>query len=271
MASVKFEETETQSAQGAKSPAANGSQPTNLEALGLLETDPLALVSQDWAEALRPVEAELKELGRFLRSEFEAARAAGGGPGFLPAPKHVLRAFQQPLSQVKVLIVGQDPYPTFGHPIGLSFAVERHVRPIPRSLINIYKELQEDLGVPQAEHGDLSSWAQQGVLLLNRALSVRPGSPASHRGKGWERVTETAIQALVARYDGNGKHLPLVALLWGNDARNLTPMLGGAPTVTSPHPSPLSASRGFFGSKPFSRVNDLLLRQGAEPVDWTIT
>lgn len=244
--------------------------PTNLEALSLLSDDPLALVSPDWAEALRPVEPELQQMGRFLQAEFDAAQARNGGPGFLPAPTQVLRAFRQPLAGVKVLIVGQDPYPTPGHPIGLSFAVERHVRPIPRSLANIYKELQDDLGIPPAEHGDLSAWAEQGVLLLNRALSVRPGASASHRGKGWERITEAAIKAIVARYDEAGRHLPLVALLWGSDARHLGPLLQGAPTVASPHPSPLSASRGFFGSRPFSKVNELLQRQGAEPVNWRI-
>ncbi|WP_394941877.1 uracil-DNA glycosylase [Psychromicrobium sp. YIM B11713] len=237
---------------------------SNREALERLTTDPLSLLSPDWAAALRSVEPQLKDLGRFLHSEFDTAQQSNGGPGFLPAPKHVLRAFQQPLEQVKVLVVGQDPYPTFGHPIGLSFAVERHTRPLPRSLSNIYRELQDDLGIPPAAHGDLSSWSQQGVLLLNRVLSVRVGSPGSHRGKGWEAVTETAIRALVAR------NKPLVALLWGNDARNLTPLLGATAIVSSPHPSPLSASRGFFGSRPFSKINQLLEQQGSSAIDWTV-
>jgi len=151
-----------------------------------------------------------------------------------------------------------------GHPIGLSFAVERHVRPIPRSLANIYQELQSDLDLPPAAHGDLSAWSDQGVMLLNRVLTVRPGAPASHRGWGWEKVTEHAIRTLVARGG------PLVAILWGRDAANLRPLLGETPIIESPHPSPLSASRGFFGSRPFSRANALLLEQGAEPVDWRV-
>lgn len=243
---------------------------SNREALKILASDPLSSLSPDWAIALAPVEAQLKAMGEFLRSELETAQKNDGGPGFLPAPKNVLRAFEQSLAEVKVLVVGQDPYPTFGHPIGLSFAVERDVRPIPRSLSNIYKELREDLGIAPAEHGDLSSWAGQGLLLLNRVLSVRPGTPASHRKKGWEEITEEAIKAIVARRTADGSHQPLVALLWGNDARNLTPLLEGAPTVASSHPSPLSASRGFFGSRPFSRVNELLAKQGSTPIDWQV-
>lgn len=176
----------------------------------------------------------------------------------------MLRAFTRPMSEVRVLIVGQDPYPTPGHPIGLSFAVERHVRPLPRSLTNIYKELESDLGIAPAAHGDLSSWQDQGVLLLNRVLTVAPGAPASHRRRGWEEITEHAIRALVARGG------PLAAILWGRDAQSLIPLLGEVPHVASPHPSPLSASRGFFGSRPFSRVNALLEAQGAGPVDWRL-
>lgn len=243
---------------------------SNLEALQALANDPLGQISPDWAAALSPVEAQLKAMGQFLSSELALAQTQGGGPGFLPAPKHVLRAFEQPLNAVKVLVVGQDPYPTFGHPIGLSFAVEREVRPIPRSLTNIYKELRDDLDLEPAAHGDLTSWSEQGVLLLNRVLSVRPGTPASHRGKGWEQITEAAIRAIVGRRTPEGQRFPLVALLWGNDARNLSPLLDGAPTVASAHPSPLSASRGFFGSRPFSKVNELLAKQGAAPIDWQI-
>jgi len=165
---------------------------------------------------------------------------------------------------VRVLIVGQDPYPTPGHPIGLSFAVERDVRPVPRSLANIYKELHDDLGIAPAPHGDLTPWAEHGVMLLNRVLTVKAGASGSHRGKGWEAVTEAAIRALVARGG------PLVAILWGRDAANLKPLLGSTPTITSVHPSPLSAHNGFFGSRPFSRANELLVAQGAEPVDWRL-
>ena len=212
-----------------------------------------------WATALEPVADQIAVMGDFLRSEIADGRT------YLPAGPNVLRAFQQPFDQVKVLIVGQDPYPTPGHPIGLSFAADRHVRPLPRSLANIYRELQSDLGITPPAHGDLTSWTQAGVLLLNRVLTVEPGKPASHKGKGWEPVTAQAITALAAR------DTPLVAILWGRDAQNLVPMLGGAPHIASVHPSPLSAARGFFGSKPFSRANALLVEQGAEPIDWTIT
>lgn len=216
------------------------------------------LLDAGWASALDPVQDDIAALGDFLRAEVAEGR------GYLPAGDRVLRAFQQPLDDVRVLIVGQDPYPTVGHPIGLSFAVERHVRPLPRSLGNIYQELRDDLGIEPAPHGDLTAWSRQGVLLLNRVLTVRPGAPASHRGRGWERVTEVAIRALVARGG------PLVAVLWGRDAQQLQPMLGETPVIASPHPSPLSASRGFFGSRPFSRANELLAAQGAEPIDWRV-
>ena len=215
-------------------------------------------IDQGWAEALAPAQGVITELGDRLRAEQAAGR------GYLPAGDHVLRAFQRPLSEVRVLITGQDPYPTPGHPIGLSFAVDRHVRPVPRSLANIYRERQDDLGIPPAPHGDLTAWSDQGVLLLNRVLTVRPGEAASHRGWGWETVTELAIRALVAR------ERPLVAILWGRDAANLRPLLGSTPVIASAHPSPLSASRGFFGSRPFSRANALLEQQGTGPVDWRV-
>jgi uracil-DNA glycosylase len=211
-----------------------------------------------WAQALQPVAGDIAAMGDWLRNE-----VASGRP-YLPAGANVLRAFRYPVADVRVLIVGQDPYPTPGHPIGLSFAVERHVRPIPRSLQNIYRELRSDIGLHTPEHGDLTAWSEHGVMLLNRVLTVRPGTPASHRGVGWERVTEHAIRALVAR------DAPLVAILWGRDAANLRPLLGSTPVITSPHPSPLSADRGFFGSKPFSRANELLERQGGRPVDWSL-
>ena len=216
------------------------------------------LVAPDWAEALAPVDERIAAMGRFLRDELAAGRP------YLPSGEQVLRAFRRPLAQVKVLVVGQDPYPTPGHPIGLSFAVDAHVRPIPRSLANIYAELRTDVGVEPPPHGDLTAWADQGVMLLNRVLTVRPGEAASHRGRGWEAVTECAIQALVRRGG------PLAAILWGRDAQSLKPMLTPVPWVESPHPSPLSASRGFFGSRPFSRVNELLERQGGVPVDWRL-
>ena len=217
------------------------------------------LVAPDWAEALAPQRDTVTALGEFLRQEVRAGR------GYLPAGNAVLRAFTRPLSSVKVLIVGQDPYPTPGHAVGLSFAVERSVRPLPRSLVNIYRELADDLGLTPPPHGDLSGWAEQGVLLLNRVLTVQPGRPASHRGKGWERVTDLAIETLVRR------KTPLVALLWGRDAQSVRPALGSAPTIASAHPSPLSAARGFFGSRPFSRTNAALVSQGAQPIDWSLS
>lgn len=216
-------------------------------------------IAPDWAAALATTTRELDAMRDFLSAE-----AAGGRP-FLPAEEHILRAFTAPLADVRVLIVGQDPYPTPGHPIGLSFAVNRSVRPLPRSLHNIYRELQDDLSIAPAPHGDLTEWAERGVMLLNRVLTVRAGAAGSHRGKGWEAITDAAIKALVAR-EG-----PLVAILWGKDAAGVRPLLGETPTIASAHPSPLSARRGFFGSRPFSRANELLATQGAAPIDWRLT
>ncbi|WP_431972460.1 uracil-DNA glycosylase [Nocardia sp. bgisy134] len=218
------------------------------------------IMDSGWAQALQPVEDRIAEMGEFLRTENTAGR------GYLPAGENVLRAFQRPFDKVRVLIVGQDPYPTPGHAMGLSFSVAPDVSPVPRSLANIFSELHKDLGHPTPSCGDLSPWSDQGVLLLNRVLTVSPGQPASHRGKGWEAVTEQAIRALVARDE------PLVAILWGRDASTLKPLLSQAevPYIESAHPSPLSASRGFFGSRPFSRVNELLDELGAEPVDWRL-
>lgn len=227
-------------------------------AMNLQELAGNGYLAQDWADALAPMEGRLAEIGRFLNEERAAGRRV------LPAGDRILAAFQRPMRDVRVLIVGQDPYPTPGHPIGLSFATAPEVRPIPRSLQNIYRELNDDLGIPPAPHGDLTAWADHGVMLLNRVLTVRAGAPASHRGKGWEALTELAIRSLAER------GAPLVAILWGNDARSLAPMLGDVPRIESPHPSPLSASRGFFGSKPFSRANAALEAQGAGPVDWRV-
>lgn len=217
-------------------------------------------MAADWAEALAPVDDRIARMGEFLREEIAAGR------GYLPAGDAVFRAFRAPLADVRVLIVGQDPYPTPGHPIGLSFAVERDVWPLPRSLVNIYTELRSDLDVVPPRHGDLTAWADQGVMLLNRVLTVRAGESASHRGRGWEEVTECAIRALATRAEAS----PLAAILWGRDAQSLKPLLGPIPWVESVHPSPLSASRGFFGSRPFSRVNRLLEERGAPMVDWRI-
>ncbi|WP_083360740.1 uracil-DNA glycosylase [Arthrobacter alpinus] len=229
-----------------------------LHALTALGTAPLTLMAADWAEALAPQEKTLKHLGAMLRDEYD------DGTRFLPHPTQVLRALSAPMSEVKVLMVGQDPYPTPGHSVGLAFSVDKRTRPLPRSLNNIYKELATDLGIAPAPHGDLGAWATQGVLLLNRVLTVAPGAAGSHRNRGWEQVTEAVITALVAR------NKPLVSVLWGKDAQRLAPMLEGTAVIESAHPSPLSASRGFFGSKPFSRVNELLVEQGVAPIDWAL-
>lgn len=217
---------------------------------------PLAeLIDPGWAKALAPVEPEIRALGDMLREENAA------GLGYLPAPHNILRAFTYPFDEVKVLIVGQDPYPTPGDAIGLSFAVAPN-QPLPASLRNIYTELTTDLGCPPPPNGDLTPWAEQGVCLLNRVLTVTPGKPASHRGRGWEKVTDQAIRALVDRDQ------PLVAILWGRDAASLRPLLLSTPVIESPHPSPLSAHRGFFGSRPFSRTNEILEAEGVAPIRW---
>jgi uracil-DNA glycosylase len=216
------------------------------------------IVDPGWAEALEPVAGQISAMGDFLRAEIAAGRS------YLPPGELVLRAFRQPFDDVRVLIVGQDPYPTPGHPVGLSFSVAAKVRRLPGSLVNIFGEYTTDLGYPMPANGDLTLWAERGVLLLNRVLTVQPGHPASHRGKGWEVVTDQAIRALAAR----GR--PLVAILWGRDARSLAPLLDDVPRIESAHPSPMSADRGFFGSRPFSRANRLLEQQDAPPVDWKL-
>lgn len=216
------------------------------------------LLAPDWAQALTPVADRIAAMGDFLRAELAAGRS------YLPSGPNVLRAFTRPMADVRVLVVGQDPYPTPGHAVGLSFSVAPDVRPLPPSLVNIYAELEADLAIPRAASGDLTGWFNQGVLLLNRVLTVRPGAPASHRGKGWEQVTECAIDALAARGG------PLVAILWGKDAQTLAPRLEGIAQIASPHPSPMSARYGFFGSRPFSRANAALAAQGAAPIDWRL-
>ena len=223
------------------------------------EPSPLrSIIDPGWADALEPVAGRIAAMGDFLRAEVAAGRR------YLPAGDRVLRAFQQPFADVRVLIVGQDPYPTPGHPVGLSFSVAPEVRRLPGSLVNIFREYRDDLGYPAPANGDLSPWSERGVMLLNRVLTVQPGKPGSHRGKGWEEVTEQAIRALA------GREVPLVAILWGRDARGLVPLLDGVPCVESAHPSPNSADRGFFGSRPFSRASRLLEDQGADPVDWKL-
>lgn len=222
---------------------------------------PLSLADEihpSWSEALAQHAETITIIDERLRAE------NASGITHLPAPSNILRAFRQPLESVKVVIVGQDPYPTPGHAVGWAFAVDERVRPLPRSLQNIYTELRDDLGIEPGEHGDLSRWVDNGVLLLNRVLTVRAGEAGSHRGIGWEAVTASALEAL-GRRGG-----PLVAILWGNDAATAAPLLGDVPIISSAHPSPLSARRGFFGSRPFSRANELLAQQGTAPIEWRV-
>ena len=226
---------------------------------GLVES---GLMAADWADALVAVDPGIDSRIATVQTFLDQEEASGRG--HLPARDMIFRAFAAPLADVRVLIVGQDPYPTPGHPIGLSFAVAPDVRPLPRSLVNIYRELESDLQITPAAHGDLTAWADQGVLLLNRVLSVGPGQAGSHRRRGWEPITDAAIGAL-ARRGG-----PCAAILWGRDAQRVGPALGTIPSAQSPHPSPLSAGRGFFGSRPFSQVNALLVAQGAQPIDWRV-
>jgi uracil-DNA glycosylase len=217
------------------------------------------IIDPGWAEALEPVAGRIAAMGDFLRAEVAAGRR------YLPSGENVLRAFKQPFTGVRVLIVGQDPYPTPGHAVGLSFSVGPDVRPLPPSLVNIFREYSDDLGYPTPSCGDLTPWSERGVLLLNRVLTVQPGKPGSHRGKGWEEVTDQAIRALAAR-----QAEPIVAILWGRDARTLVPLLGDIDRIESAHPSPYSAASGFFGSRPFSRTNQLLEQRGTEPVEWKL-
>lgn len=219
------------------------------------------IIETGWAQALAPVAGDIARMGDFLRREIADGRT------YLPSGDNVLRAFKQPFADVRVLIVGQDPYPTPGHPVGLSFSVDPAVRRLPGSLVNIFKEYSQDLGYPRPSTGDLTPWTERGVLLLNRVLTVQPGKPGSHRGKGWEVVTEQAIRALAQRHEEGS---PLVAILWGRDARNLAPLLGRVPRIESAHPSPMVANGDFFGSRPFSRANRLLEDLGAKPVDWEL-
>jgi uracil-DNA glycosylase len=223
-------------------------------------TEPLHnIIDPGWARALEPVAGQIASMGDFLRAEVAAGRR------YLPSGDNVLRAFKQPFDDVRVLIVGQDPYPTPGHPVGLSFSVAPQVKRLPPSLVNIFREYSDDLGYPAPASGDLTPWTEQGVLLLNRVLTVAPGKPGSHRGKGWEEVTEQAIRALAGRTG-----TPLVAILWGRDARTLVPLLDGVPCLESAHPSPYSATSGFFGSRPFSKANQRVAQLGGEPVDWKL-
>jgi uracil-DNA glycosylase len=215
-------------------------------------------VHPSWLPIFEGLSPEIAAVRSFLEGETVAGRK------WLPEPSQVLRAFRQPLDGVKVVILGQDPYPTPGHSVGLAFCVAPEVA-LPRSLANIYSELESDLGVNPPTHGDLTPWAEQGVLLLNSALTVGSGVSGSHRGKGWEPITSAVITALTNRREGAP-----VAILWGKDAQTYGSRFDPRFVITSPHPSPLSARRGFFGSRPFSQTNELLRQRGQAPIDWEL-
>jgi len=215
-------------------------------------------VHPSWLPVFEGLSAEISAVRHFLEGETVAGRQ------WLPEPSQVLRAFTLPRDRVKVVILGQDPYPTPGHSVGLAFCIAPEVA-LPRSLVNIFSELQSDLGVGPPSNGDLTPWAEQGVLLLNSALTVRSGASGSHRGHGWEQITSAVIAALAHRPEGAP-----VAILWGKDAQTYCSEFDPRFVITSPHPSPLSARRGFFGSKPFSRTNELLQQRGLTPIDWEL-
>lgn len=194
-------------------------------------------------------------------AEWVAGRIVAGEV-IQPAPENIFRALSGPVEDARVLILGQDPYPTPGHAVGLSFASTPEMSPLPKSLQNIYTEYVEDLGLPRPVSADLSPWADAGVMLLNRVLTVREGAANSHRGQGWEELTAAVVAHLAQR--------PVAAVLWGRQARDMQAVVGADRCILSPHPSPLAAYRGFFGSRPFTRTNALLQQQGADPVDWDL-
>jgi uracil-DNA glycosylase len=213
-------------------------------------------VHLSWLPALEESREELAALEIFLSSQMT------GGVQILPQPQSIFRALSLPPDQVKVVIIGQDPYPTPGHAVGLAFSVSSDVRPLPRSLSNIFTELHSDVGCDRPQNGDLSSWADQGVLLLNRVLTGSAGNAGSHRGKAWEEITSSLVQFLVSINPS------VVAVLWGKDAQQFESAFPVGQVILSAHPSPLSASKGFFGSKPFSTANELLKSKGVAPISW---
>ncbi|MEN9924806.1 MAG: hypothetical protein RL268_932 [Pseudomonadota bacterium] len=222
-------------------------------------------VPESWRAALGPVlaSARSRSLGEFLGGEEAAGKAI-----FPPRGQRLAALELTPLDRVKVVILGQDPYHGAGQAHGLSFSVQQGVK-VPPSLVNIYKELEADLGLPRAAHGNLSNWARQGVLLLNAALSVEEGKAASHQGKGWEEITDAVVAAVAAKQE------PCVFLLWGNHARKKAASVPGLMNshhlvLTAPHPSPLSAHAGFLGCRHFSQANAFLEKQGRGAVDWRV-
>lgn len=219
-------------------------------------------------EQMHPSWQEALAESRGLLDDLELKLSSREGE-FVPPMPLVMKAFEKPLDDVRVLIVGQDPYPTAGHAIGLSFAVEPSVSPLPRSLNNIIRELRDDIGKSEARGsltttGDLQKWSDQGVLLLNRHLTTDLSEPGAHSDLGWSKFTDRAVQVL------NRKHgRKLVSILWGAQAQQLSQALCDSQVLTSAHPSPLSARKGFFGSKPFSKTNAALISVGEQPIDWS--
>ncbi len=184
--------------------------------------------------------------------------------GVLPPSKDRFKALElTPLESVKCVILGQDPYPTPGHAMGLAFSVYPHVSPVPRSLGNIFREYTTDLGYPRPRTGDLSPWAQEGVLLLNTCLTVEAGKPGSHVGIGWEKLTYEVVRE-VDRKGG------AVFVLWGKHAQAYRPAIENCHVLVAPHPSPFSASKGFYGSRPFTRTNEWLVSKGIKPINWRL-
>ncbi|MDB2694429.1 uracil-DNA glycosylase [Erythrobacter sp.] len=222
-------------------------------------------IPESWQPVLEPVlaAAEARQLGGFLVAEEQA------GKQIYPPRGCRLKALElTPLDEVKVVILGQDPYHGPGQAMGLCFSVPEGVK-IPPSLVNIYKELEADLGVARADHGDLSKWARQGVLLLNNTLTVEAAKAGSHAKRGWDAITDACVAAVAARDE------PSVFILWGSHAQAKAKRIAGLRegphcVIESPHPSPLSAHRGFFGSKPFSRTNAFLSDHGREAIDWAL-
>jgi uracil-DNA glycosylase len=212
-----------------------------------------------WQAAL----ADTKPLLDAIEAKLDAHTQAGAGE-FVPAKQFVMRAFEQPLDEIRVLIVGQDPYPTAGHAIGLSFAVNTDVKPLPRSLKNILIELKDDLGKSTPAEGNLAQWSKQGVLLLNRHLTTDLAEAGAHTDIGWAAFTDRVIGVLNRKLGRK-----LVAILWGAQAQQLSGALCDCTVISSAHPSPLSARRGFFGSKPFSKTNEALIQVGEQPIDWS--
>ena len=221
----------------------------------------MAPISNDWREALKSEYGKpyYRQLFEFINNEYKTGR-------IFPPGEDIFNAFHlTPLANVKAVILGQDPYHGDGQAHGLCFSVNKGIE-IPPSLVNIYQELHDDLGCYIPDHGCLTEWAQQGVLLLNSVLTVRAHQAFSHKGMGWEQFTDAAIRAL------NEQNRPIVFLLWGRPAQEKSVLLNNPQhlVLKAPHPSPLSAYRGFFGCRLFSKCNDFLKEHGVDPIDWQI-